>query len=330
MIAQSSCRNHALTGNRCSRIIISIMPPTAASGQSIHYESLSGKIPSPANQWQRTLLGHALVIRLIAYAVIILAGLFFATILLPHYTSSTQVGPDRLAPIVFSLAMIVGLSELVWFYTVNRARNRKISQLASFATDNGFAYDPYPILGPHQGVIFNESIQQSAQDFFRGTYSGMNFEIANYSYSLDGSQKETYSYGYLQIALSQPIPHMVLDNLTNNSHVFGQDTDNGIDASFKSQLKQLPLEGDFDTHFKLYCQVGDEQDALYFFTPDLMAMLIDTTANNDVEIVDNSVYVYHKLPLAFTRPEVWQGLFGVIEGLGVQLEGKAVRHSQET
>lgn len=37
----------------------------------------------------------------------------------------------------------------------------------------------------------------------------------------------------------------------------------------------LSLEGDFDRYFTLYCPGDYERDALYVFTPDLLALLID-------------------------------------------------------
>ncbi len=37
----------------------------------------------------------------------------------------------------------------------------------------------------------------------------------------------------------------------------------------------LPLEGDWDRHFTLYCPEGYERDALQVMTPDVMAAMID-------------------------------------------------------
>src|SRR6478609_9747463 len=64
-----------------------------------------------------------------------------------------------------------------------------------------------------------------------------------------------------------------------------------LPASFQ-RAQRLSLEGDFDRHFTLYCPEGYEQDALYLFTPDIMARFIDHAAQLDVEIVDDWLFLY--------------------------------------
>lgn len=92
--------------------------------------------------------------------------------------------------------------------------------------------------------------------------------------------------GYLAITLPRRLPHMVLDATSNDR------------GSFSSLLnrptsdQRLSLEGDFDTHFRLFVPTGYERDALYVFTPDLMGLLIDETGDLDVEIRDDRLIVY--------------------------------------
>ncbi len=80
----------------------------------------------------------------------------------------------------------------------------------------------------------------------------------------------------------------------------------------------LPLEGDFDKHFTLYCPQEYEQDALYIFTPDLMALLIDEAAPFDVELVDQWMFVYSAKPFAMTDPAVLQRLFTIADTVGAK------------
>jgi hypothetical protein len=106
--------------------------------------------------------------------------------------------------------------------------------------------------------------------------------------------------GYLAITLPRRVPHMVLDARSNDR------------GPFSSLLRRpaanqhLSLEGDFDTRFRLYAPSGYERDALYVFTPDLMALLIDETGDLDVELRDDRLIVYKPGGFDLTDPAVWQ------------------------
>ncbi len=65
---------------------------------------------------------------------------------------------------------------------------------------------------------------------------------------------------------------------------------------------QLGLEGDFDSFFSLFCPNGYERDALYVFTPDVMARMVDADGVRDVEFVDNRLLLYAPMD-AFYTPE---------------------------
>ncbi|MFK3679332.1 hypothetical protein ACI2IP_16540 [Microbacterium sp. NPDC090218] len=55
---------------------------------------------------------------------------------------------------------------------------------------------------------------------------------------------------------------------------------------------QLRLEGDFSDVFEVSVPAGYETDALYVLTPDLMAIILDESADLDLEIVDSTLHVY--------------------------------------
>jgi len=54
-----------------------------------------------------------------------------------------------------------------------------------------------------------------------------------------------------------------------------------------------------------YCPEGYERDALYVFTPDLMALLIDEVGAYDVEIVDDRMTLFTRRPIDLLDPETW-------------------------
>ncbi|AYF96944.1 hypothetical protein [Protaetiibacter intestinalis] len=106
--------------------------------------------------------------------------------------------------------------------------------------------------------------------------------------------------GYLAITLPRRVPNMVLDARSNDR------------GPFSSLIRRpaagqhLSLEGDFDTRFRLYVPTGYERDALYVFTPDLMALLIDETGDLDVELRDDRLIVYKPGGFDLTDPTVWE------------------------
>jgi len=111
------------------------------------------------------------------------------------------------------------------------------------------------------------------------------------------------------VKLDVPLPNIVLDATSNNS-LFGSN----LPASFdKSQ--RLSLEGDFDRYFDLYCPAGYETDALYLFTPDIMARFIDHAAALDVEIVDDWLFLYARREFSTLDPATWAWLFSVVGAL---------------
>jgi hypothetical protein len=64
--------------------------------------------------------------------------------------------------------------------------------------------------------------------------------------------------------------------------------------SFVNTIK-LNLEGDFNNYFQIFCIDGTQQEILETFTPDFMALLVDTINKFDIEITDGKlILIYDK------------------------------------
>lgn len=116
------------------------------------------------------------------------------------------------------------------------------------------------------------------------------------------STSEVMTVGYLAVRLERQLPQFVLDSSRN---------DDGKMSNLPMPIaagQRLSLEGDFDDHFALYCPRGYERDALYIFTPDLMALLIDETGDFDVEIVDDWFFVYARHGFDLSNGTLWRRL----------------------
>ena len=77
---------------------------------------------------------------------------------------------------------------------------------------------------------------------------------------------------------------------------------------------QLRLEGDFSDVFEVSVPTGYETDALYVLTPDLMAIILDESAQLDLEIVDSTLHVYFPA-VDLTDPAELHGFLTVIAAL---------------
>ena len=183
-------------------------------------------------------------------------------------------------------------------------------RIAMFARANGMAYAGR-IDGPQlPGMIFQSGSDRHASDAVRGEQPRF-VEFANYQYTTgSGKSRTTHRWGYVAIKLDTPLPHIVLDALGNNG-LFGA---SNLPASFDPD-QRLSLEGDFDRYFQLSCPSGYERDALYLFTPDIMARFIDNAAALDVEIVDDWLFLYAKRDFSTLDPATWAWLFSVVGAL---------------
>jgi hypothetical protein len=102
-----------------------------------------------------------------------------------------------------------------------------------------------------------------------------------------------------------------------------------VEATFYRNQK-LSLEGDFDKYFTLYAPKAYETDALYIFTPDLMALLIDQVAKFDVEIVDNWMLVYSRRPWNLTDRATQQRIAQIIRVVGRKTVNQTAMYSDDT
>lgn len=124
---------------------------------------------------------------------------------------------------------------------------------------------------------------------------------------------------FLAVPLERPLPHMVLA-------APGSPLDAKVDGV------RLSLEGDFDRHFDLVVPSGYERDALYVFTPDLMALLIDHAAGCSAEVVDDHVLFYPPFPARQTvldDEEFHRTLIGIAGTVGRKAASRSVNYRDD-
>jgi hypothetical protein len=207
-------------------------------------------------------------------------------------------------PVVIVVALVVGV--VVVAVLTRRAASARMLRLDRFARANGMGYLPRLANPALPGMIFSLGSSRQASDLVRGDRPRF-VEFANYRYTTgSGKNRSTHTWGYVAVKLDVPLPHIVLD-ATGNNGLFGSN----LPATFDKD-QRLSLEGDFDRFFSLYCPTGYETDALYLFTPDIMARFIDNAAALDVEIVDDWLFLYAKRDFSTLDPATWAWLFSVV------------------
>ena len=209
-------------------------------------------------------------------------------------------------PLVLIVLLMAAGGVLIWLSVRNAQATRY--RLHRFAQANGMSYEARVVDPPLPGMIFRLGGSRQSTDLVRGTRPRF-VEFGNYRYTVQtGKNSTTYHWGYVAVKLDVPLPNIVLDAKGNNG--FGSN----LPASFQ-RAQRLSLEGDFDRYFTLYCPAGYERDALYLFTPDIMARFIDGAAQLDVEIVDDWLLLYTPRKVSTLDPATWAWLFGVVGAL---------------
>jgi nitrate reductase NapE component len=288
-------------------------------------QAWKAKAKAAGNSWAMwnpsQILGAFLLVRV----VLGLVGLFIVFSVVATGTSSE--GRNTIAtflPLVigFGLLAVVAIAVVKGFSSFG-LRWELWARMDRFARANGMTFTPIDPNPNYPGAIFSIGDTRLAVDHLVST-SGRFFDIGNYRYSTgSGKSRSTRTWGFLAFNLDRKMPNMVLDSKANNGW-FGTN----LPATFdKKQI--LHLEGDFDKHFTLYCPKEYERDALYVFTPDLMALLIDEAAPFDVEIVDDWMFVYSQTPLPTGNPGTYARLFRIIDTVGAKTLTQTDRYVDE-
>lgn len=220
----------------------------------------------------------------------------------------------------------LGIGGVILYLFLSRTARRWESLLrrTRFAAANSLAYVPGEKNPAYPGLIFSHGDSRETSDNYR-PLSGPYFDLGNYRYTTgSGKEKTTHTWGYLALKLERRLPQMVLDARGNNGLLGGST----LPTTFRRDQK-LSLEGDFDQYFTLYCPRQYERDALYVFTPDLMALLIDETAAFDVEIVDDWMFVYSVKPFALDAAQTVDRLFRIIRTVGAKTLKQTDRYVDE-
>jgi hypothetical protein len=226
--------------------------------------------------------------------------------------------------VVLAIAASAVLGALYLNRTFGASSWEKWMRATRFAEANNLVYSPRDADPNYPGMIFHHGSNRTVSDHYRSK-TGRFLDIGTMRFVTgSGKSRTTHTWGFMALSLDRALPNMVLDARSNNK-LFGYS--NLPQLFSKDQI--LHLEGDFDQHFTLYCPVQYERDALYVFTPDLMALLIDEAAPFDVEIVDTWMFVYSSAPVDPVKPAVLDRYFRIVETVGAKTLHQTQRYADE-
>lgn len=250
----------------------------------------------------------------------IIAAVFIVFFVTPMVVSIAE-SADLHISIGWVLAIIVAIAA----YQVYRyAAYYKHARLARFAATNNLSYDIGFQGAAHEGLIFRTGHSRHTSEVLADYHETYGFEMANYQYETGhGRSRRTHGYHYIMLKLPRKLPHIVLDARKNN--FLGMSS---LPVSFKNAQK-LQLEGDFNKYFTLYCPKKYERDALYIFTPDIMAMMIDLGAKYDVEIIDDKLFLYGKGRIRRFNKKLYEKTFGILNIFGKKMHARVDYYADE-
>lgn len=277
-----------------------------------------------AKPWAQSSAATVLAIVIAVVAAIALIGVLVTalpTVLALFRNGGPAAAPFLIAPLLFAAA---GAFAVYQYVRQLAGRWESLLRRTRFAAANQLMYSPGTKNPAYPGLIFSLGEARQTSDNYH-SLGARRFDIGNYRYTTgSGKNKTTHQWGYLALRLDRKLPHMVLDARGNNSILGGS----SLPTSFRRD-QRLSLEGDFDKYFTLYCPREYERDALYVFTPDLMALLIDESATFDVEIVDDWMFVYSAQPLELDRPAPVQRMFRIIDTVGAKTLRQTDRYADD-
>lgn len=237
----------------------------------------------------------------------------WAAISLLGLVGSAVLDVDRGAGAGF---LLLPVGAVVFFIYLMKSSSRRAGEgmfkLSEFARINGYVFTGMTRDATYPGMIFHRGRNRRALARVHSRPGERFFDIGTQWYTVgQGKEQQDVALGYMVFQVDRMLPHIVLDSRQNNSRFLGVELSTVPEYIRHSRV--LSLEGDFNRYFTLYCPPGYERDALYIFTPDLMALLIDHSASFDMEVVDDLIFLYSAKPFHEGDQALLRRAFGILD-----------------
>lgn len=254
-----------------------------------------------------------IVIGIIVFILLVFLGVPLLTS--SHAVEASSFGFFAVAIFFFVLVGAIAVVAI-------KIQTKKLAKLYKFTVQNNLMLKTNVSNPGYAGTIFDEGhsrVINQAIAFPDGS------EIGNYRYITgSGKNSQTHMWTYAHIRLARELPNMLLDSKKNN--LFGAFTN--LPNSIKSD-QVLSLEGDFDTYFTLYAPAEYKRDALYIFTPDVMAAIIDAGQDYDLEIIGSSLFLYRPQTISIDSESELTKILAILSTIGGELLDQSNNYRDE-
>lgn len=209
---------------------------------------------------------------------------------------------DSLSSFVYLAGIVIGSSSVAWVAFV-RNRQNKIWQ--QFAESNGWevtsGYDALVDIVPPS--LLNAGRGRLLSDIVHAQIVGKSCDVYMYEFRVgSGRSTRTYFCTVARAELPKEFPHFILDSKRTK-----------VVRDFSDTTARVELEGHFHKYFSLRYPPNTQIDALSVITPDVMQTLIDSNADQDIEVCGR--YVYFMLHTDHRSPEDLPKLLGSVQTL---------------
>ena len=176
---------------------------------------------------------------------------------------------------------------------------------------------------PWQGTPFPAHGSYVVGRLLRGsTFTAGRFRaVVRSGNNSSGNASAIRPFSFVQFSLPTRVPHIFVTNRRASVLSWA-----GVRIAGGTKLGG---SSEFDGIFTLHCPKDYERDALYIFTPDLLAALIDYAPGSELELIDNTAFLYLSKEPELWKPEVAHALDAVIEKLSTVLERQTHRYRDE-
>lgn len=253
---------------------------------------------------------------------------------LPHYRATVSISGVF---VVLGSAIAYMAAPDAWYFIAGflllvsalliiafRVQAKRVARIRRLAAANGLGFRNKVKDPGYKGIMYSIGRARVLDEVLVFADAQPPYEIGTYQYTTGSGKNTTVHYiGYVKLTLPRALPHIVLDGRRNNSFV-GSNLPVTFDAS-----QRLSLEGGFDEHYTLYAPREYKTDALYLFTPDVMAAFMDCGMAIDAEIVDNEMYIYIPLRLALDKQADIEAIMRLVDVLGGQLQKQGRNYRDE-
>lgn len=237
-----------------------------------------------------------------ARAVLLLAGLSVAYLgiaaVVALYLLPVGFGLHGMVLLAAQLAVILGGALLVGTIAARiRRHQRQRAALIELAEAYGWCYRP-DVGDRLWGGSIDEQIDRgnrTATDLLDARDAEIPFDSVERTFVTgDGEGSTMHTVRAVRIPLPSEVPRIALRSRRGAGAL-------SLLPRRPRGRTELRLEGNFSDVFEVSVPAGSETAALYVLTPDLMAVLLNASADLDLELVDSTLHVYFPA-LDLTRP----------------------------